>query len=539
MASIDTLIDQWASIGPIAWAENDYGWREGNNPITLAKWQKLVLAEYWQRQEDISTLFVSCPKKAGKTFLNSLLTCYRWLTMPGVHFALGNDWEQGSLLQGAMIAGMVKAHPILKKYVKVNKNELLFRPTDSQLITLAADYAGSSGHNFLTVSFTETWAFTHEGHVRLFEEMTPPPLTNALRIVDSYAGYEGESTLLENVWKRGESGEKIGDDLYLTGQQLSFIATGEQAQVKCWRGTDIQREAYYTEQRETLRPGTYDRLHLNQWAASEDIFISADSWDSLIQPGYACPIADKSIRLFLGVDAAVKHDHAAAVSVYHKDNLLHLGPYRIWKPSPQIDLEVIENYILELAEKFTLSLAICDPYQLQHLIQRLKKRGIRISEYPQTVANMTIAGNTLLDLIRQNQLVAYPTKELRQHILNAHAKETPRGIRLIKGTSSRKIDAAISLAMACVVGNENKFGGFWCGSWNGELSENTEWLGGDGTYIGRRNKGVMVEKVNQDGSIERYPLRSEEEINPQPKQVRRKKRRRGKPMPPGISNFEF
>ena len=35
-----------------------------------------------------------------------------------------------------------------------------------------------------------------------------------------------------------------------------------------------------------------------------------------------------------------------------------------------------------------------------------------------------------------------------EHVLNAQAKETDRGIRLVKEHHSRKIDAAIALAMA-------------------------------------------------------------------------------------------
>jgi phage terminase large subunit-like protein len=447
------LLTEWRQLDPATWAESRYGWiTETGQPVTLADWQGAILAEYWQRRDDISTLFISCPKKTGKTFLNSLLVCYRWLTLPGVHFALGNDKDQASLLQSAMITEMVKRHPILKRYTKVNKSELIFTPTDSRLFTLPSDYAGSAGHNFLTVSFTELWAFTFEGHIRLYEELTPPPLVNALRIVDSYAGFDGESLLLDQVWKRGESGQRVNAEwpIILSGQQLSYIHQGEEAQRRCWRGTEAQRIAYYAEQAETLRPGTYNRLHLNLWAASEDVFITSEQWDALVTAGYRCPGPDKSVFLHVAADIGVKHDHSAIVSVFRKDGELWLGPWRIWKPeSKEVDLQAVEDYLVWLYESYGIGTMSGDPSQFLHIKQRLQATGIPVTEFVQSPSQMTVAGNTLFDVIRQGRLRVYSgADELKQYVLNARAKETERGIRLVKQTQGRKIDAAIALAMA-------------------------------------------------------------------------------------------
>lgn len=323
--SITTLLDEWRQLGPAGWAENDYGWiLEDGSPIRLADWQRLILGEYWQRREDISTLFISSPKKSGKTLLNSLLTCYRWLTRPGLHFCLGNDWDQAALLQADMVGEMCKRHPILKRYTKINKGEITFLPTNSRLVTLASDYSGSAGHNFLTVSYTEVWAFTAESHMRLYEELSLPPLVGALRVVDSYAGWNGESLLLEHIWQRAEKGEKIGDNLTLTGGQLSFIAQDDEGHKATWRGTEAQRQAYLTESREdTPRQGTFFRLHYNLWQNSEDAFITSEQWAALLDPAYRCPLPGQGVGLYVAVDVGVKHDWCAVASVTDD---LGLGP---------------------------------------------------------------------------------------------------------------------------------------------------------------------------------------------------------------------
>ena len=66
------------------------------------------------------------------------------------------------------------------------------------------------------------------------------------------------------------------------------------------------------------------------------------------------------------------------------------------------------------------------------------------------MANTTKMGETLFSLVRDRNLIAYKSPELREHVLNAIGVETSSGVRMVKGKSSKKIDAAIALAMACV-----------------------------------------------------------------------------------------
>jgi phage terminase large subunit-like protein len=88
-------------------------------------------------------------------------------------------------------------------------------------------------------------------------------------------------------------------------------------------------------------------------------------------------------------------------------------------------------------------------------MQRLRSMGVSIEEFPQTSDRLTRAGNALFDAFRLGRLVLYESAtELRQHTLNASARETARGVRLVKRKSSQKVDAAISLAMSVCVASE-------------------------------------------------------------------------------------
>ena len=58
-------------------------------------------------------------------------------------------------------------------------------------------------------------------------------------------------------------------------------------------------------------------------------------------------------------------------------------------------------------------------------------------------------GSTLFDLLNGRNLRLYPSDELRRQALNTVAVETPRGFRIAKEKSSRKIDGISALAIAC------------------------------------------------------------------------------------------
>jgi phage terminase large subunit-like protein len=122
-----------------------------------------------------------------------------------------------------------------------------------------------------------------------------------------------------------------------------------------------------------------------------------------------------------------------------------------------MDLErTIEEYVLQLNERFRVVEVLCDPYQLHRSITTLQGKGVKIREFPQTSGNTTLMGQTLFDLLNGRNLRLYPAADMREHALNTVAVESPRGWRIAKEKSSKKIDAIVALAMACVAAVERK-----------------------------------------------------------------------------------
>src|SRR5437879_4685023 len=64
-------------------------------------------------------------------------------------------------------------------------------------------------------SFDELWGYMSERAHRLWDEMVPVPTRAvSVRLTITYAGVEGESDLLEALYKRGLRGEEVAPSLY-------------------------------------------------------------------------------------------------------------------------------------------------------------------------------------------------------------------------------------------------------------------------------------------------------------------------------------
>jgi phage terminase large subunit-like protein len=93
------------------------------------------------------------------------------------------------------------------------------------------------------------------------------------------------------------------------------------------------------------------------------------------------------------------------------------------------------------------------------VMQRLVRMGIPVSEYPQTVPNLTAATSNLFDLISARQLVLYPDAGMRLAASRAIIVESSRGWRLDKLKQQHKIDSIVALSMAalCAIQEQSKY----------------------------------------------------------------------------------
>ncbi len=418
-----------------------------------------IVLEPWQREGILEPLFaidpatglrkhtlalLGMPKKNGKSCLSAAILNYFLFQGEdyGELILCANSREQSSWVIYSKLIQSLQLNPRQLQYVHIYDDYIENVRTHTIARVIAQNYKTASGSNPSLVIFDELWSYedTESDNARKFyEELTTVPTRKEpMTVITTYAGYD-EDTLLFELYKKGLAGQDPKTFFFWTHENLASWITPE----------------YLATQKERLRPNTYLRLHENRWTSGEDLFIDIADWDACVDPDHRPFIEDpgKDLRIVVAVDAGIKSDTSAVVAVAKKDNRIVLVSHRKWTPSSEnpIDIEeTIEKYLLELKDRFNIIEVRYDPYQLHRTGTSLAKEDLNMVEFPQTIPNLTEMGQNLFDLIKGRNLRLYADAGMRTHAQNARAQETPRGFRIVKGKSTKKIDLIIALAMAAL-----------------------------------------------------------------------------------------
>lgn len=445
------------------WVEHFVIIPEGRGRIKLEPHQRLILDHVFQFDGNgklpYEVVVYSAIKKSGKTTVNAMVQAY-WaynVEPPNEIICVANKRDQAISRGFRAAKGFIERNPALMGEVARVTDRTLELKNGSTILAIPNDFQGEAGSNHGLTAWDELWGFDSERDRRLYEELCPVPTRkNSIRLVTTYAGFEGESELLEDLYheifdeqdnlKPGVT-RPLGENLPCYAKDDLFVYWDHEPRMP-W-----QTPKYYESQRKQLRLNTYLRLHENRWVSSERGLFEMDRWDDCVDPDHRPPLPDKRIRLSIGVDASTKKDRSAVVSVYKENEVIKLGPKRFWQPtaSDPMDLEeTMEAYLLELSKGYSIQSVKYDPFQFHRSATTLAKRGLRTEEFPQSVPNLTEMGQNLYDLVKYGNIVLYPCKDLRQEATVAMGKETGRGIRIVKEKSSQKIDQIVALAMAAI-----------------------------------------------------------------------------------------
>jgi hypothetical protein len=446
-----TLVTRWRD-DPVAFIESVLCDPETGAPFKLLDAEREFLAHAFATDADGRLRYpeqlYGAPKKSGKTGFAALHVLTTILLFGGRFaeaYALANDEEQAASRVFQAIRRIVEASPLLMREAKITADKITFPAFANAVITtVASNYATAAGANPTISCFDELWAYSSERSHRLWDEMIPPPTRKiACRLTVTYAGFSGESTVLEALYKRGQAQPEVGPSLY-AGDGL--LMAWHHEPIAHW-----QDERWLADMRRSLRPNQYLRMIENRFVTSEASFIDPAAWDECVDPLARPVVADKSLPVWIGVDASFKHDNTAIVVCTYGEQRVRLVAHRVFVPTPgqPIDFELaIEATLLDFAKRFAVRRILFDPWQMQAVAQRLMKHGLPIREFPQTSPNLTEASQNLYDLITGRNLVMYPDAPMRLAASRAVALETSRGWRIAKEKASHRIDVVVALAMA-------------------------------------------------------------------------------------------
>lgn len=491
---------------PAAWLERNF-WIEDPRdpetgeifqpgPIRLAEHQKKILRYAFTRVNGLFpfvTVIYSTIKKSGKTRIAAGVASWFAATQGNYNevYCIANDGKQSSDRILSAVKKSVTLNPNIDWHVTKTKVEL---PNGTFIEAIPCDPSGQAGSNPGLTVWSEMWGYRQRHQERLWSEMTIPPTRwgHAIRMVESYAGYSGESHVLENLYHLGTedgvshpafarngAGSKPAH-LIKPGEMEIPVFVNPTARLFCYwdegeaaRRMPWQTEAYYAEEANTLRPSEFRRIHMNYWIDPVEKAIPVEWWDQCnVSMRYgddvAMPPLDDRTPVVAGVDAAVSKDCCALVLLsrnpfldkrdpeYNKQVAVRL--VRVWRPphsGGKIDLtETLEKAIKEVCRKYNVIMVCYDKYQLEKMARDLQKEvATKFYEFSQGSLR-SVADQQLHTMIIHRRVLHDGNQVLRSHVDNAAAKTSGEKLRFVKpdsseqfGRTKRPIDALVATSM--------------------------------------------------------------------------------------------
>jgi hypothetical protein len=479
---------------PVAWMENNFiipdprdpetGELFPPGPIRLAEHQKRIVRAATARDPIGNFLFVtivySAVKKSGKTRLGAGVSAWYAATHGPYNevYCIANDGKQSA----DRILAAIKQSISLSQALSAQNGGVLvsemqtWKPTKPSVVlpngtfleAIPCDPSGQAGANPGMTTWSEMWGYRHQHKERLWSEMTVPPTRwgQAIRWVESYAGYSGESVVLEDLYHLGTMGSKrhphFPDLPVNINKPARLFCYWDRVPRMPW-----QTDEYYAQESLVMPPDEFRRIHRNEWVDPITKAIPIEWWDACLDvviDGEALPTLDKRTPVVLALDAAVSHDCCAAVLISrHPDRKrtdTAVRGCKIWAPpsGEKIDFsQTMEPYVVRCLENHNVVMVAYDEFQLHKLCTDLRrKHGGRFQEFSQGSAR-AVADKQLYEMILHRQIVHGGHIGLRQHIDNAASKAVEDSkLRFIKmdnkrtrtGQTSKPIDALVAMSMA-------------------------------------------------------------------------------------------
>lgn len=439
---------------PIAWIESAFYIPERSGPITLADYQKAVLREAYRT--DVQGHFVysvvvwSDIKKSAKSSIAAAVALERARRLHyGSIKIVANDLKQADSRVAFYARRAIELNPHLSSRVRVKPSGYHMEfDNRTRIEAVPVDPKGEAGGNDDLIIFSELWAANQTAAQRMWTEMTlsPTKYGQSQRWVESYAGFSGESPLLEQLYQTGVTeGRQL--DLGIPG--LEVYANDTARMLVLWNTQPRlpwQSAAYYAQEAAILTPGEFQRVHRNQWVTSENVFVAGEWWD-------ACR-GDTAIDapVIIGMDAAVSGDCFAIVGVSRRDDTVIVRFCRVWKPPKggAIDFSEPEAFLREVCTQYNVLQIAYDPYQLHDMATRLRRAGVGWLRSFNQSSERLVADKSLYDAIRDRRIIHDGQPDLAEHVKNANSKSEGDidKLRIVKRAEHLKIDAAVALSMA-------------------------------------------------------------------------------------------
>lgn len=394
------------------------------------------------------TVVWSQPKKSGKTTTAAAVGAWvaNCVEAPNEVSCLANDQEQSAgRIFGNMLPTLEKGGWTIPASIKgMFRDPIAYGNNGTFVKAITTNYKKEAGGNQGLSLWSELWAYEGERLSKLWEEMTPPPTRKfRMRWIETYAGFIGQSLLLQDLYlsiftdfkeTSLQSGViKIWDDLPVYELNGHILVFWDHEHRMPWQDAD-----YYEKQKDTVgRASAFKRLHGNWWVESSDKFITYDMWARSVRTEI------RKSKAIYALDASKNNASTALVGCVKKGDIVYTTDCDIWiaEVGREIDFKLVEETIyLKWKRGLIQPPLYYDPYQCVKLAQDLRRRGVPCEEFKQQQDRIK-ADTSLYKLYKDGKIINPDNSLLRAQIQGAAAKvyEDDR-IRIIKPQSGSPED---------------------------------------------------------------------------------------------------
>lgn len=398
---------------------------------------------------DYSTWLYSAPKKSGKTTIGAAVALWQACRVPdGQVYIIGNDQRQADNRMMQAIRYAIDHNPRLQKRARLVRFTV-YLDNGTKIESIPVDPRGEAGMNPTGLFWTEAWGAIGNRPELLWTEaaLSPSRVGQSFKFVESYAGYKGESLILERLYdsiiKQGKPHDTI-PEVYTNAKSIGYWCTRH---IMEWQ---VNNPEYYAQEERENAPAEYRRIHHNEWADAQQAFVPIEWWKSC-QAQYE---TDKTDPFIMGIDAAATSDCFAVVLVSRHDHDIYIHYAQKWTPPKggAIDFREPEAEIRRLLNEYNCIELAFDRFQLIDMMQRLRAEEFApVREFTQGSERLA-ADKRLYDLIRDKRIHHRGEPDLLEHIGNAASEinKADSTLRIVKRETGGKIDLAVATSMAAM-----------------------------------------------------------------------------------------
>jgi hypothetical protein len=421
--------------------------------------QEIPLREALRRGPDgkfvYSTVVWSAIKKSAKSSIAAAVGLWAAWSKPwSTVKVVANDLKQADSRVAYYMRRAIQLHPDWKDTVKITGYKITL-PNHSTIEAIPIDPKGEAGGNDDLVIYSEIWGWKEKASLAMWTETTLSPLKfgQSLRWCETYAGFVGESPILEKLYDDGVANGHVLDaerEMYTNGRLFVLWMTRP--------ALPWQTDDYYAQESTNLMPNEFDRVHRNQWVSSTGSFIQPEWWDACYG---TVPASQANEQLVIAMDASVSGDCFGILAATRQDGKTIPRFVRKWTP-PQndkiqytpppgcdpMDTSYPSGFVRWLVETRNVLEVTYDPYQLHSLASAMAQELVTYFREFNQASDRLIADKALQDAIKAKEILYDGNEDLTEHVVNAAARVEGEKIRIVKKSESKKIDLCVCLSMA-------------------------------------------------------------------------------------------